>query len=90
MKEPDYAIEVKDVCISYKMLNDITVKDNMFRKREKDEVFDAIKHVSFSVREGGIMGIVGENGSGKSTLLRAMAGAFSCNSGIIDLNADHH
>lgn len=85
MKEPNYAIEVKDVCISYKMLNDITVKDNMFRKREKDEVFDAIKHVSFSVREGGIMGIVGENGSGKSTLLRAMAGAFSCNSGIIDL-----
>ena len=84
-EEQNDAIEVRDVCISYKMLNDITVKDNLFRKKEKKEAFEAIKHVSFSVKKGGILGIVGENGSGKSTLLRAMAGAFSCNSGSIDL-----
>ena len=29
-EEQNDAIEVKDVCISYKMLNDITVKDNLF------------------------------------------------------------
>lgn len=84
-KQRENAIEVRDICISYRMLNDITVRDSLFRKKEKKEAFDAIKHVSFSVKEGGILGIVGENGSGKSTLLRAVAGAFSSNSGIIDL-----
>lgn len=54
-EEQNDAIEVKDVCISYKMLNDITVKDNLFRKKEKKEAFEAIKHVSFSVKKGGIL-----------------------------------
>lgn len=79
------AVEVEDVCIDYKLLNNITVRRSLFKKREKEEVFHAVKNVSFSVKEGGILGIIGKNGSGKSTLLRSIAGVFSPNSGKIDL-----
>jgi ABC-type polysaccharide/polyol phosphate transport system ATPase subunit len=44
-----------------------------------------VKHVSFSMEKGEILGIIGKNGSGKSTLLRSIAGVFSSNSGSIDL-----
>ena len=49
-------------------------------------MFEAVKHVSFSVQEGDILGIIGKNGSGKSTLLKSIAGVFSPNAGTIDLN----
>jgi len=79
------AIEVKDVCINYRILNSVSVRSSFLRKRSRDEVFEAVKHISFSVEKGKILGIVGKNGSGKSTLLRSIAGVFSPNSGTIDL-----
>lgn len=79
------AIELNDVCINYNILNNISIRKTFLRRRKRDEVFEAVKHISFSVMEGDIMGIIGKNGSGKSTLLRSIAGIFSPNSGIIDL-----
>lgn len=79
------AIEVKDVCINYRILNSVSVQKSFLRKKVREEVFEAVKHVSFEVEEGGILGIIGKNGSGKSTLLKSIAGVFSPNSGIIDL-----
>lgn len=84
-EEHKNAIELKDVCINYKLFDNITVRGSLFKKREEEKVFEAIKNVSFSVKEGGILGIVGRNGSGKSTLLRAIGGIFAPNSGSIDL-----
>ncbi|MBQ1281647.1 MAG: ABC transporter ATP-binding protein [Oscillospiraceae bacterium] len=82
-----YAIEVKDLCISYKSLKSYSIKRNLLKnKRSKTETFEAVKHVSFQVEEGEILGLIGKNGSGKSTLLRAVAGVFSPNSGTIDLH----
>jgi len=80
------AVEVRDVCINYRILNSISVRKSFLRKKVHEEVFEAVKHVSFNVEEGGILGIIGKNGSGKSTLLRSIAGVFSPNSGTIDLN----
>lgn len=79
------AVRVNDVCINYRLMNNVTVQHSLFKKRSKEEVFEAVKHVSFEVPQGGILGIIGKNGSGKSTLLRAIAGVFSPNSGSIDL-----
>ncbi len=79
------AIEVKDVRISYRILNDVSIHKSLFQKKEKNVYFEAVKGISFQVKEGGILGIVGKNGSGKSTLLRAIAGVFAPNSGTIDL-----
>ena len=47
-----------------------------------------VDDLSFEVKKGEIMGIVGKNGSGKSTLLRAIAGIFSADSGSIELESD--
>ena len=82
----EYAIEVNDVSISYRILNNISLRSTLFHKKQRNEVFEAVKHVTFRVEEGGILGIVGKNGSGKSTLLKSMAGVFSPNSGSIDLH----
>ncbi|HEY9180573.1 MAG TPA: ATP-binding cassette domain-containing protein [Candidatus Baltobacteraceae bacterium] len=42
--------------------------------------------VSFDVRPGEIVGVVGGNGAGKSTLLHAVAGLLSVDSGTISLD----
>lgn len=85
MDNREIAIEVKKIYINYIILKNVTIQRNLLRKRFREEVFEAVKNVSFTVEKGGILGIVGKNGSGKSTLLRAMAGVFSPNSGSIDL-----
>ena len=46
-------------------------------------VTDAIKNVSFSVKEGEIIGIIGHTGSGKSTLVQHLNGLLKPTSGNI-------
>jgi len=50
------------------------------------EEFWAIKDVSFRVKKGETLGIIGENGSGKSTLLKLIAGVLTPDSGSIKVN----
>lgn len=84
----DYAVEVNDVHISYRILNNISIRSSLFHRRKRDEVFEAVKGVTFSIEKGGILGIIGKNGSGKSTLLKSIAGVFSPNSGTIDIHGN--
>lgn len=43
------------------------------RFQDKKNSITALKHVSFSVKEGQVVGLLGENGAGKTTLLRTVA-----------------
>ncbi len=84
------AITVKDVKIRYRFLKKISLIKSMFslKKFAKTEYFEAVKGISFEVKKGQILGIVGKNGSGKSTLLKAIAGIFSADEGYIDLHGN--
>ena len=85
----EYAIEVENLCVNYKSLKSYSIKKHLLLgKRNKAQVCEAVKNVSFKVKKGEILGIVGKNGSGKSTMLRAIAGIFAPNSGTVDLHGN--
>lgn len=87
MKE--IAIDVNKVRINYRMMKNFSIQRNFLKRDSKrDEVYEAVRGVSFQVEKGEILGMIGRNGSGKSTLLRAIAGVFSPNSGEIDLKGN--
>jgi len=46
----------------------------------------ALKNVSFEIREGDSIGIIGHNGAGKTSLLRTIAGIYTPNSGNISIS----
>ncbi|MDW7776894.1 MAG: ABC transporter ATP-binding protein [Methanosarcinales archaeon] len=55
-------------------------------RTSKYQEFYALKNVSFRVKKGETLGIIGENGSGKSTLLKIIAGVLSPDSGSVKVN----
>lgn len=85
-----YAIKVKGVSKTF----EIPVQDtksiksyflNPFRKIKKEK-FEALKDVSFKIKNGEFVGLIGRNGSGKTTLLRIIADIYEPDSGEITVN----
>src|SRR3954449_701988 len=88
--ENPLAVKVENLSITYRTTFERkpTLKQALVRfgrgQRAVREV-EAIKNVSFEVRTGTAMGIIGSNGAGKSTLMRAMAGILPPTSGSIEV-----
>lgn len=85
----EQVIKVDHVTKIYKIYND--PKDR-FREAlgiHKDKQYHtdyyALKDLSFNVRKGEIVGIVGRNGSGKSTILKILTGVLNPTEGNIEM-----
>ncbi len=48
-----------------------------------------INHISFSIKEGETLGIIGDTGSGKSTIVSLLLGHYTPDSGNIYINGDN-
>lgn len=78
-------IDLAQVCKNYPLLQQGSHKLAHVWARlkgtEPEHVFKALTDISFQVRQGQSMGVVGVNGAGKSTLLKLIAGVVTPTSG---------
>ena len=84
MGQQDIAIEFKHVSKIYKLKR----KDKEVKKDEKTQFFYALKDLSFQVKKGQVLGILGTNGSGKSTMALVLSGIASPDEGEIIVNGE--
>lgn len=81
----DVVIKIESLSKVYKLYNDPVdrMKEalNPFRKSYHRDFF-ALKDVSFEVKKGETIGIIGKNGSGKSTLLKVLTGVLTPSDGF--------
>ncbi len=80
-------IKIENLYKEYKLgaIGWSTLKDGLKRKAKSEKVM-AINGVSFSVKKGERVGIIGKNGAGKSTLLKLISQITSPSAGEIYLN----
>ncbi|HUJ10928.1 MAG TPA: ABC transporter ATP-binding protein [Verrucomicrobiae bacterium] len=61
------------------------VQSPFSKRREKSEVFWALQDISFEVKQGEAVGIIGHNGAGKSTLLKILSRITEPSIGYADI-----
>jgi lipopolysaccharide transport system ATP-binding protein len=84
-----YAIEVSGLGKSYQIYDrpGDRLKQMLWRgRRQFYKEFWALKDVSFKIKKGETVGIIGRNGSGKSTLLQLICGTLNPASGQVKVN----
>ena len=85
----DIAIKVENLSKVYKLYNAPIdrMKEALHpRKKSYHKEFYALNDVSFEIKKGQTVGIIGKNGSGKSTLLKIITGVLTPTTGKVTVN----
>ena len=91
--EQPLAVEVDATTMIFNMASDslISLKE-CFIKLAKHELFfeefRALKHISFDIHRGEVVGLVGTNGSGKSMMLKIIAGVLEPSEGSVKVHGN--
>jgi ABC-type polysaccharide/polyol phosphate transport system ATPase subunit len=85
-----YPIQFDDVVQRFRVIQERhdTLREAFARIRQRRTTyheFEAVKHVSFRISKGEVVGIIGRNGSGKSTILKLVAGVYTPTSGRVEV-----
>lgn len=86
--KPDNAIEVNNITKKFKVYLDKghTLKERtLFRSRRKYEERNVLNGISFEVKKGEAIGLIGHNGCGKSTTLKLLTKIMYPDSGTIEM-----
>jgi len=83
-------IEVKNVSMRFLMANDriTSIKEyimQVLKRKLQYREFEALRNVSFEVRKGEVMGLIGHNGAGKSTVLKIISGILRPTEGTVSV-----
>ena len=84
-------IQANNISMCYRMTYDRvkSIKEylvQLVKGNIKYEEFWALRDVSFEVRSGEVLGIIGHNGAGKSTLLKVISGILKPTAGSISVS----
>jgi teichoic acid transport system ATP-binding protein len=85
----DFAIRVNDVTKIYKLYDKPSdrLRDELgWSKKKRYKEHYALRNVSFDVKRGEAVGIIGTNGSGKSTVLKIITGVLNPTSGSVEID----
>lgn len=87
----DYAIEVNNVSLEFCLYSEnvSSLKEYAIKKLKREiskDSFWALKDISFNVKKGEAVGLVGKNGCGKSTMLKVIAGVLTPTMGSVSVN----
>ena len=81
-------IEVSDATMRFRLNNDkiLSLKEfvtTALRGKLQYNDFTALEHVSFEVKKGETLGLIGRNGAGKSTMLKVISGILKPTEGSV-------
>jgi ABC-type polysaccharide/polyol phosphate transport system ATPase subunit len=89
MSSEDIIISVKNLTKAYRLFGHSGDRIKQFLSlgfRRYHREFTALKDVSFDIKKGETVGIIGRNGSGKSTLLQLICGILKPTAGTVKVN----
>ncbi len=86
-------IKANHISVSYRMSHDKiqSIKEYLvalIKRKLSYEEFHALNDVSFEIKKGEVVGIVGNNGAGKSTLLKVISGILRPTKGDVSLGGN--
>ena len=87
--QPENAIEVRNLTKKFKVYMDkgSQLKERvLFRKRNRYEERWVLNGISFNVRKGEAVGLIGHNGCGKSTTLKLLTKIIYPDGGTVDMS----